>query len=450
MIEINKWVIAFYRKILRGEGWTFIMLAAISAMIMVMLLFTVHNRNNEELTANVPPRYMQLISFWHDYGYIKHGGLWIWQDEKKWTPPKNDEGVKYVYRSLSAGYLFVPYVLEQLYHLVTGHFSVRLMCWYNQLLILLSSSLLGFLAFSLAKEMQLKRRFCLCSAITVLAVHQIFPVNLKYYWETYPTTVTPTFVILILICMCRLSHTLRASRLWLWIKCLAIFLLVHIDFATAFMFIPFLLFFNFIFAQKEKQNIILTVLLPSFLALCLMGLQFLIITLNYPDIQFVGSGPLFRTGFDGSVLYYNSHWDIIFSKIRSRNFLQYPVLLISAIIAFLLVLWRTRFENKLHLPLLVCYCSIGLFVPFAFVFSQAVTIHPYAYDSYLLIPVVLLFFCVGPAMIEKMLRQKGYVISLFMLIGFCYCMVFMRDYAKAYPLNNSLQDHRYGYSVQSK
>src|SRR2546430_2536688 len=77
------------RPVLDGGLATLLVLLAVAGTIMAGLFATVHRQSEESLRRNVPPRYRELITFWKERGYVRHGGLWIRSpvDPEGWSPP---------------------------------------------------------------------------------------------------------------------------------------------------------------------------------------------------------------------------------------------------------------------------------------------------------------------------------------------------------------------------
>ena len=78
--------------------------------------------------------------------------------------------------------------------------------------------------------------------------------------------------------------------------------------------------------------------------------------------------------------------------------------------------------------------ALGLYVPFAFTFSQGAIIHPYFYEPCLAFPLVLALFCLLPAWLERLTGQGGVFVLLWGGLAYCYTWVQLRSYALFYPV----------------
>ncbi len=430
-------------RILEGNFPTFAFYFVIGLIVFCLLFATVHKRSDLEISKKVPQRYSKLIQFWFEKGYVKHGGLWIFRDKdnkkygkKYWWPPENDP-VKWVYRSSPMGHIFIPYLAEKLYYSITGRYSFILMRLYNQFLVLTSSALLALLAMRVCLRMGVKSYHCLLFGLYAQIIYQTFPVNLNSYWEVYYTTVMPIFFLIFLLSSELLLFNERISRKILIIRGISVFGMCYIDFPTAVFFLSFyLMACSLLWREKElnHHHIIKTIVIPTACAIILYSVQLSLVMFNNPDVQFVGSDIMFRTGFDGSTLYYTNHFDL-FSGRRDRwSFLYWPYLFWAGVASLgIIVALKHRFEWMKY-PVLILATTTGLYAPFAFVFSQVTIIHPYAYDAYLVMTIILSFFSFFPAVLENLTNNHGTYVFLFGTIAFCYTMVSIREYVICYPL----------------
>ena len=426
-------------KVVAGRGTSLVFLLAVGAAVALALGMTVHNRSTEEIIRKAPPRYEQLITFWIRRGYFRHGGLWIRRRglRQAFAPPAPKEPVQWAYRTSSMSYLQLGHLLERIHYGVTGRYSHQLMAISSQALVWLSSALLGLLAMRLALRMGAPGLHALLLGAGCQIVHATFGVNLNYYWEVYYTTVAPIFLILFLL----LSETLldggRISRGAGFCRALCVFVLFHLDPSPAFLFILTYLLCCAVLCRGalSGRRILAQVVLPAAAGMLLFGAQLLCVKLAFPGVKFVGSSLLFRTGFDGSTGFYRDHWNLLFSKYRDVwDFLNWPCLLWAGVGATALLVALYHRIPQLRIPVFMVLATLGMWVPFAFLFSQGTTIHPYAYDSYLVIPMILASLAILPATIERFTRNTGIFVLVFFVAACCYCMVQIRAYAVVHPL----------------
>ena len=424
------------RAILRGGSASLLLLLTIAVITMAGLFATVHRQSEESIKRNVPPRYRELMTFWKERGYIKHGGLWVRSpaDPENWAPPGPQEPVRYVYRSPMT-YLLAPYVAERLSWAVRGHYSESLMRVMNQAVVGIAAALLGLLAMRLARHIGATGLHALMLGIAAQMVYQTFPVNLWNVWEIYPTTVVACFALGFALTTASILSRERESPWLLRSRALCVFGMFAIDYPAASLMLPaYLITTTALGFPLRRQHVLKTLILPAAAAFALLLGQIAIIKLNYPAIQFIGSPPLFRTGFDGSRLYYFDHWDLFAGRRSMFAFLKWPSLFGAGCAACGLLVALYHRIPELRLPVAIIAITLGLYVPFAFVFSQAAVIHPYEFDSYLIIPVCLSVFAAAPAVLERVTGNKGIFALVFFAAGFCYVMVQLRAYALQYPL----------------
>lgn len=424
-------------KVQDGRFASFIFLLFVGGVVFLLLFSTVHRRETSKVLEKVPSRYQELITFWHDRGYLKHGGLWIRGSEHflNWSPPKAGEEVKWAYKTSSMGYLQLGHVLERLHFLIKGRYSVMLMCIHNQALIWLASALLGWLAMRLSLQLRIRSFHALLLGVAVQIVFQTFPPNLSYYWEVYYSTVMPIFVLMFLLTSESFLSNGVPSTNALVLRGVSVFGMFYVDPATATFFVPTYLLVSAVLAYPvvKGQRLAATILLPAGIAVGIWMGQLLWVKLNFPGLRFIGSSILFRTGFDGSVQYAHSHADL-FYLYRFNSGLKWISLFVAGTASLCLPLALYHKVCELRYPTFVLAALVGLYAPFAFTFSQGVAIHPYAYDTYLVIPLLLSLFCVLPATLERLTGNKGIFVHAFVLMAFCYSMVSLRTYAIDFPL----------------
>jgi hypothetical protein len=113
----------------------------------------------------------------------------------------------------------------------------------------------------------------------------------------------------------------------------------------------------------------------------------------------------------------------------------WPFPFIAAVVSALVVLFVFIMKRpNIRNPFVLLLAAFGLYVPFAFAFSQAVCIHPYEYDLYLYLACVLVLFQMLPAILELAAKHKGCFVFLSLMTAFCYSMTQIRTYAVCFPL----------------
>ena len=439
-----------YARLLLG-GWESLAgLALFGLLVFAFLFATVHHR---DLSRDWPKygvaygfeRYPNLIRFWIEQGYFKHGGLWFPQiGDPLLFGTTVDPNTTLVAKNGNMGYLQVAHVLERINYIFRGTFSYTLMVLHNQAWVWLSSTLLGLLAMRLARRIEIKPLYALLFGVASTAIYQTFPINLWYYWEISVSAVGVVFILLFLLIE-EYAYGREQTPHWFpFLRGLCVFMLIYADwFGGSFLLATYFLVAITLSSQSLKQmRPLKTVALPTGAALGIFALQIGWVRLNFPNAQWVGSGFMYRTGFDGSTRFYASHLDLITSRLLFDKFMPQWTLLPQSWFLFvagglsILILvgfYLTRLP-QLRCAVIILALSLGYYLLMAFLFSQSAVIHPYIYDVYLVIPLILAFYAVLPASLEHLTKNSGFFAFAVMLMAFCYTMVQLRTYAMLFPL----------------
>lgn len=380
-------------------------------------------------------RYSKTIMVWIQHGYFKHGGLSFLEDI-------DQNPTQQVWRSNPMGFLQMAHLLERIHFWIKGSYSYRVMVFHNQWIVLFSSALLALWSMRMALHVKIQPKHAFLLGAGSALVYQTFPMNLWYYWEIYPSAVLCLFaLIFLLIEQIAIDRTSISSQLLL-LRGLCIFCMVYIEPFSGILFPLSYLVVCGIFSPESirKWNMRRTFFVPIFVALLVFALQLLWIKIQYPTVQLYGSGILFRTGLDGSTQYYSGHIDLVANRLLSYQppFMSQSLALLtrwwflllagslSLLFLIAIYIWKLpQLKNNILLLLL----SLGLYVPLAFLFSQATVIHPYAYDIYLAFPLIAALFAVLPATLEKLTKETGMFTLSAIVVGFCYSLVQIRTYA---------------------
>ena len=404
---------------------------ALGALVLIFLFKTVHRRTDAEIHA-YNDRFHRVVQVWIEHGYLKHGGL-------AFTEPGETNPTQTVWRSSSMAFLQAAHVAERFQYLVRGSYSYRLMLLHNQLMVLLTAVVIGLLSMRLAQRIGLRREHAFILGLASLAVFQTFPQNLFYYWEVLPTLA----VVLIASCWLLLeesyvghgSEPRRVGRC----RAVLIFLLVWIEPVSAAFMIGAFAGACWLLAPESLRRVALVkhVLLPAAAGVLVLMIQVLWVRYHFPQVTLEGSGFLFRTGLDGSLQYVQGHWDLVTRKWPIPdwpiNFWKWlfcggAVATIAAYVFYL------RGQAALRSSVFVVSVALGLYLPLAFAFLQAVAIHPYGYDIYLLLPLVLALFGVAPAALEERSHNTGVFVYATIMLAWCFAFVHLRTYAMQFPL----------------
>ena len=413
----------------RGGFVCLLLFLLFGVVIYAFLFLTVHNRDVSTLEFN--QRYNDSIKVWIEHGYFKHGGL-------AFRRPVTEDPQQKIWRSSPMGFIQAAHLLERISYAWKGGFSQRLMCFHNQAIIWISSALLGFLVFRVVLQYDGRLVSASLLGVSCQAVYQTFPFNLYNYWEIFPNALMCMFAIAYLIIV---EQDLRRdpTTTWNhWLRGIFVFGIFYMEPFTA----PFFLATYYLVVMvmkpslRTKQRHVRTILMPALVAIGIYLGQLAYVKWTYPEVNVAGSGFLFRTGFDGSIRYVGDQFALLFARLKfvEPGIGNWKYFFISGLLSMIyLVMFKAK-DARLQPIRMLLLISVGLYVPFAFFFSQCVAIHPYAYDTHLVIPLILSLLAFLPCHLERITKQTATFVVIAALVAFCYSMVQLRTYAIAYPL----------------
>jgi hypothetical protein len=417
---------------------TFPLLLIFLAAGLLPLIFafrTVHGRDLSELMSNPnSSRTHGAISHWIERGYWNSRGLICWPaaDGKSFT----------IYRSSTGGLLISGFITEKIYASITGHYSYRLLGLHNQLLTLLTASLIGLLGFRLAVRIGVAPLQALALAISVEIVHFTFPDTLALYWEMSGRECWLLFTTIFLLLEERAWDS-RTRRLTI-AQAIAVFFLMYMEYIAGAAFLASYLIIHLILGADRNQarRLALVCLAPALLAVAVFAIQLKSSARKYPDHPTYASKFMSRSGMDGSSQYYVDHLDIAFGRAGARsNFphnrehlFRWQWLFIAGTASLLTVLVAAM-KGRVPKPAVIALTSLlGAYLLYAALFSQAVMIHPYLYDVMLLTPLILALFVVLPAVVESITGSQGIAVVFVVFLAVWVSFVQFRHYALRYPL----------------
>ena len=189
----------------------------------------------------------------------------------------------------------------------------------------------------------------------------------------------------------------------------------------------------------RRVALVKNALLPAAAGVLVLLMQLLWVRYRFPEVVLEGSGLLFRTGLDGSTQYVNSHWDLLTRRWPVPDS-PWPINfwkglfcggIAATVVTYTLYLCG---QSTLRSSIFVLSVALGLYVPLAFAFMQSVSIHPYGYDIYLLLGLVIALFGVAPAALEQRTHNTGVLVYAAILAAWCFAWVHLRTYAVQFPL----------------
>ena len=344
------------------------------AALTAFLFLTVHKRPESELTGLHFIRYHQVVRVWVEDGYLKHGGL-------AFLEPVDRNPKQKVWRSNSMAFLVGALLLERVPYVAGGSYSLRLMTVHNQLIVWLSAAALALLSMRMAMRIGVPASHAFLLGLGCQAAFQTFPDNLYLFWEMLPTGVVVLLVIPFLILEEARFERNRDETPFSAARAVLVFLLAWVEPIGAIFFLASYALVLFLFSEGELSRIrpVRTIALPALLGIALFALQIAWVRFRYPTVELEGSGVLFRTGLDGSTQYVKGHSDILTRKWPQPDWLinRWKELFLAGAVALVIVLvLRVTSKLELRSAVFILCVALGLYVPYAFTFSQAAAIHP--------------------------------------------------------------------------
>ena len=413
-----------------GGGGSLICFLISGCILFIFLFNTVHKRDYKEYAAAKDQRYHNLIESWISDGYFKQGGMLI-------LPEKDEEGRPVVYKSSFFGFLQAAHLLQRLNHWLRGYYSYKLMAWHNQAVVWLSSALLAWLAMKLARRMGVEPLSCLVLGIGCQFVHQTFGPNLWLVWNITSQAVLVLFVILFLLFeeagLDRTDLPLSASIG----RAVAVFGMLYATWLGGLLFL--FTYFGIVAllspSRLRTQKLFWTVAVPVFLVLGIHVCQILMVKHHFPDARFMGGTFLYRSGLDGDQKFFLSHMDILTNIRRSLPYLQWRLFFYAGTLMLFALIPLFVKRREARIPVTVVLMVTGIYIPWAFVFSQSWSVHPYLYDIMLFPSLILATFVIFPAFLERMSGNHRIIVLVTLCLAVCYSFVQLRDYAVSFPLS---------------
>jgi hypothetical protein len=414
----------------------FVVFAVFGVMLLAFTYATVHRRTNQELASSSPAARAHLrIAYWLEHGYFSTCGLMM-------THPPG--GKPDIYRSSTGAVLVSSFVLEKIVSSVSGHPSWRLLALHNEVVVLLASVLFALLAFRFARRMGVAPLHALFLAVSLEAVYFTFPDNLAAYWE-----ITGRIWWMAVACIFLLIEERRgdtASRRPAVALAVCAFFMTFAEYVAGLAFLLSFVLLSIIFGDERwtPRRLLVICLLPAVLAIGIHRGQIAVAERLHPDATVSGSGFLFRSGLDGSTMYYRDHLDIAYGRAVARgNFLpessrpllfSWPWLFFGAAAAMLFVLIVAA-RRGVPLPALVSLLALlGAYLLYAAMFSQVVVIHPYYYDVMIFGPLALALFVLAPSIVEVRMYTRGLAVAAIVFLAAWVSLFQLRRYAVMVPL----------------
>jgi hypothetical protein len=382
--------------------------------------------------THVLSRTHMRVTYWLEHGYFASCGLMVSESTK--GPA--------LYGSSTGAPLISGFVVEKIWSAITGHPSWRLLALHNRLVLLLTAALFALLAFRLARRLGLRPLHALAAAMALEAVWYTFPDNLMTIFEMTGRTWWLAGACVFLLIEERRAEPSRTSTVAM---ALVAFFATYAEYIAG---TAFLLSYAVItiIAGKERpalKRLIVTCLLPIVLAIGIHRTQIACARAFHPRVEIDGNGFFFRTGLDGSPMYYGDHLDIAYGRNVARaNYkpeairpllFRWQWLFFASAAATLFILISAMRGRVPRIAIVSLLSLLGAYLIYAAVFSQAVVIHPYYYDMMLFTPLMLALFVLTPSLIESVTREKGVTVIVAIFLAIWVSMVQLRKYAITFP-----------------
>jgi hypothetical protein len=420
-------------RVASREWRSLVALLAVALLLYGFVVATVHRHAPERLEPeHFAQRTRHEAEWWLQHGMLDTAGLRV--------RPRAD-GTPYIYRS-STGVALWPAYAAQVARTTFGAQPD----WFwsahaNLAFTLLTSLLLAWLGFRLARRLGVAPLPATLGAIAFLAVHFTFPDNLATYWEMSGRV--PCLLLaaaFLLLDGRRVDGERRLSR---WQAAAAFGLTFAEPFSGAF----FLLAWTLVTLLHDEdpsrvRRVLLLGLAPAALAFGLYQAQLSVASARHPELAVEGSTLAFRTGLDGDLTYYRDHADLLVGRRplveahapkAPAGVFRAPVFFLAAT-AMSLLLLVLALQGRLPAAVTVTTFSLlGGYVLQGAVFSQALAIHPYYYDVLLYTPFALGLFAIAPALVRPRLARPGLAVGVALFCAVWMSFAQLREYAVQFP-----------------
>jgi hypothetical protein len=397
------------------------------SLVLAGLFLSVHSRDIVESQNTLQGRWPNLILLWEKEGYLNHGGLWFSKSLIEDPSPK-------MISPYTMGFLQGAHLLEKIQTWVNGSFSFGLLAFHNQLIPMLSSALLGFLAMRLTLRLGIRPLHAFVLGLSTQTLHQTFPGNLWFFWEVYPTTLGVLFMVLFLICE-ESAYGLESKSVYLQrIRKLTVFCMVFVEWVGALCFLSTYCLISRYFSpgkQSAKREMV-KIALPVFLALFVMAGQLVWVKTNSPDVQLMGQEAGSQIELSKSFLQVKELSTVL--KKRYEPLLpDWNVLAMMGLLATLIVMIMVWREKKHSIHFIMLATGTGFYAVFLLLGPKSFIL-PEAYEVYLVFSLVLALFALLPGWLETLNNNSGIFVLTFCILAICWSSIQLRNYSIYYPL----------------
>ncbi|HEX9373822.1 MAG TPA: hypothetical protein VF897_22615, partial [Roseiflexaceae bacterium] len=392
---------------------------------------TLHRHHAVELSTTAGPQQSHNeIEQWLRHGYFASHGLLVPTQQKV------------IYRSSTGGYMISGFLAEKLWIGLTGKYSWRLLALHNEVVALLTATLLALLASRVAGRFGAEPLHAFALGVAAQAVQFTFPDNLALYWEmTAQAYALPAALAFLLLEERALDG--RRTRLISALQALSIFALTYFEYICGTMFLAAYVITLLLLRDERPplKRLAAVLLVPWAAALAIYAIK-LSAARHELGAKLAGSSFLYRSGLDGDAALYGDHLDIAYGRdiVRAHRpgnhqyLFRWTWLFLAGAAAALATLAAYVRGRAPRIAVVALVALIGTYLLYAAVFSQAVAMHPYLYDALLATPLILALFAFVPALLESLTQRSGVFVLVALLGAIWLAMFQLRLYALCYPL----------------
>ncbi|MBT3923202.1 MAG: hypothetical protein HOF21_11575 [Nitrospina sp.] len=415
-------------KFSSGGNIGFLVFLLWGSLVLIGLFLSVHSRGIDGAQSELQGRWPNLILLWENEGYFAHGGLWF-------SKALVDDPAQTMISPYSMGFLQGAHLLERFYIWLSGSFSFGLLAFHNQLIPMLSSALLGFLAMRLTLPLGIRPVHAYVLGLSAQTMYQTFPSNLWFFWETYPTTLFVFFMALFLVCENSTDGLGSESVSLQRIRKLSVFCMVFVEWIGALGFFAAYCLVNRYFSPDKKpiKMEMKKIALPVFLAFIVMAGQLLWVKASFPDVKLMREVAGSQIGMDKSFLQIKE----LATALNKRYVPLLPdwnALTMMGLLATFVVMTLVRREKKNSIHFVFLATGIGYYALFLLLGPKSFIL-PEAYEVYLVFTLILALFALLPGWLEILNYNSGIFVLLSFVFSLCWSCVQLRNYSLYYPLN---------------
>jgi hypothetical protein len=294
---------------------------------------------------------------------------------------------------------------------------------HNQILPMLSSVLLGFLALRFSLKMKIPALQTFLLGICSQTVYQTFSVNLWFYWENYPTAWLVFFTALFCLLEDFGEEITRKLKLFVFVRGIAVVGMVLSGWVGALSFLVIHAGLKIKFNSGKRPLIFLagSVFLPAAGALVALGGKRLWLDRSHSEVD-LPHVPYILTEESGFPL-----------REGFGVFPEWDSLLVLGFVAILCVIGLSIWSRKMTSYQIFLGSWLGTYLLSAGFLNSKTLYSLEIHEVYLVFPLILALFALLPAWLEALNRKSG-IFTIFTLgLAFCYTCVQLRDYAIHYP-----------------